>query len=373
MKMTHANQESETAKLAEENRRLRTHLDELLSHAYDNQQILHRHHEINLKLIAADGFVELVDCICRALPDTFSLDVVTLLIVDPHDEVSNMMALLNMEADKYPNLLVLRRHEKLSHELVFQQAPELGRYDASQHGLLFPAPLQAPESVAIVPLHRHHKLIGFLNFGSLQTDRFAPGMATDFLEVHASMVSICLENAINHERLKHLSMTDPLTGINNRRFVEQRLQEEISLSQRRATMLSCLYIDVDHFKRINDNLGHAVGDEVLREIATRIRRELRISDVLGRFGGEEFVVLLPDTHANDAVLVASRILRGISNEAFHLDEAAELSVTVSIGVSTIPVPDRSQPVSELSQALLTQADSALYRAKSEGRNRIITS
>lgn len=373
MELSHANQESEIARLADENSQLRARLGELLSHAHDNQQILNRHHGLNLQLISADGFVELIDCICRTMPQAFSLDVVTLLIVDPHDEVSNMMLLLKMEVDQFPNLLVLRRHEKLSQELVFLQGPELGLFDAARHGLLFPASLKAPSSIAIAPLHRHHKLIGFLSFGSADRDRFVPGMATDFLEIHASMISICLENAINHERLKYLSLTDPLTGVNNRRYVEQRLQEEISLSQRRSTTLSCLYIDVDHFKRINDSHGHTIGDDVLREVAARIRRELRISDVLGRYGGEEFVVLLPDTQIEDSVMVANRILRGISREKIRPDGETELAVTVSIGVSTMPVPDRSQPTGELALKLLTRADNALYRAKNEGRNRVVAS
>lgn len=371
MEVTRARLAVETTRLIEENQQLRARLQDLLQQANDNQQILQRHHELNLKLIAADGFIELIDDIFETLPHTSSLDVVSLLIIDAQDEVHDMMANLNLQAGQYSNLLLLRRHEKLNHDLVFLQKPEVGPYVAARHGHLFSVLSLIPASVAVIPLHRHHKLIGFLNLGSLQTNRFTKGMATDFIEVQASIVAICLENVMNHERLKHISLSDPLTGVRNRRYIEKRLHEEISLAQRHGTTLSCLYIDIDHFKLINDSLGHAHGDDVLCEVAARILNELRISDVLGRVGGEEFVVLLPHIEARDALMVAERIRISIGNERFQPDSGEAHPVTISIGISTMPAADRKQSPKELAQFLLSRADGALYQAKKEGRNRVV--
>jgi len=370
MESTHATSAIETDQLAEENRQLRERLQDLLLQAHDNQQILQRQHELNLKLIGAEGFLELIENIFQTLPQISSLDVVTLLLIDSQDRVRGMMAHLHVDISRYPNLLLLR-HEKQNGELFSLQKPEVGPYVAARHSVLFPATLPEPVSAAVVPLHRHNKLIGLLNFGSLQPDRFTKGMATDFIQVQASIVAICLENVINQERLKHISLTDPLTGVRNRRYIEKRLHEEISHAQRHQTPLSCLFIDIDHFKLINDSLGHAHGDDVLCEVAARIQSELRVYDVVGRFGGEEFVVLLPNILEEDAVLVADRIRIDIGNEPFQTDSREAISVTVSIGISTILAPDREQPPIELAQRLLTRADSALYRAKKEGRNKTI--
>ena len=113
------------------------------------------------------------------------------------------------------------------------------------------------------PLVRNRQLIGCLNIGSVQQERFIQGSATDFLERLAAIVAVCFENAFNHERLKLLGLLDPLTGIHNRRYFDERLDEEISRSLRQKERLSCLFLDIDHFKQFNDIYGHHIGDLVL--------------------------------------------------------------------------------------------------------------
>jgi len=371
MENPHIPPPADTAMLTQENQKLRARLQDLLRQASDNQKILQRQHELNLKLIAADGFIELISVIFRSMPAISSLEVVTLLVLDHQKEVRSLMTNLQIDLSDYPNLLI--RHEQLNHELIFLQRPEVGPFKSSRHDILFPDILPTPVSVAVIPLHRHHKLIGFLNLGSLQPDRFTSGMATDFIEFQASIIAVCLENAINHERLKHISLTDSLTGVSNRRYVEKRMLEEVSLALRHGTALSCLFIDIDYFKRINDRLGHAIGDDVLCAVTSRIKAELRISDVLGRFGGEEFVVILPNIKSVDAIVAGERIRTAIGEKPLRTNGGVECTITVSIGVSTLHDSARKQPPEQLVMNLLALADSALYQAKEKGRNQVIFS
>lgn len=171
------------------------------------------------------------------------------------------------------------------------------------------------------------------------------------------------------EELLALSRTDALTGLFNRRFFEERLQSEFARSNRYRAPLSCLMIDVDHFKKLNDAYGHPFGDKVLVEVAKVAKAALRDVDVLARYGGEEFIALLPETAPRDAFRVADRLREGIEqlNPVFQRgDEKTTVSVTASLGVATFPEAHISD-----AEMLLRCADDALYAAKKVGRNRVV--
>jgi two-component system cell cycle response regulator len=159
--------------------------------------------------------------------------------------------------------------------------------------------------------------------------------------------------------------------VNNRRYVERRLHEEIGRVTRQGYALSCLYIDIDHFKKINDTIGHQGGDEVLREVASRIKAELRLSDALGRYGGEEFLALLIDAESRDAAIVAERIRASVAEQTFATTADENLAVSVSIGVATLISPDRNATIESIAQQLIAQGDRALYQAKHNGRNQVV--
>jgi len=174
---------------------------------------------------------------------------------------------------------------------------------------------------------------------------------------------ILQELAAAQEKLREVSRTDGLTGVFNRRYLEGLLSRELDRSRRFGHPFSLLFVDVDHFKQLNDRLGHAFGDEVLIRTADVIRRLLRQADVIGRYGGEEFVIGLSEASAGVAGQVAERIRRAV--EAIELTHEGErVPVTISVGVATL-----SDPATDL-KALLVVADRELYRAKAEGRNRV---
>ena len=169
-----------------------------------------------------------------------------------------------------------------------------------------------------------------------------------------------------HENIKQLGLLDPLTGVNNRRFFDQRAQEEITLTIRNKASLSCLFIDIDHFKKINDLHGHQAGDAVLKHLASLLNSTMRTSDLLARYGGEEFVVILTNTGNDAAYDIAERIRTKISTTPFDIGSSEPLSITLSIGLTTIN--DRSD-ITTTSQLVII-ADQAMYAAKNAGRDNV---
>jgi two-component system cell cycle response regulator len=161
------------------------------------------------------------------------------------------------------------------------------------------------------------------------------------------------------------AVTDGLTGLHNRRYLERHLATLVQQAVGRRKPLSVLVLDIDHFKTINDQHGHLVGDDVLREFSRRVRKAVRGIDLTSRMGGEEFVVAMPDTDAALAMLVGERLRERIANDPFLTsDGAGSIAVTVSIGVASL-ISDDDTP-----EALLKRADEALYKAKRDGRNRV---
>ncbi len=162
-----------------------------------------------------------------------------------------------------------------------------------------------------------------------------------------------------------MAVTDPLTGLHNRRYMVGHLDNLVGRSNAGGKPTSVMMLDIDHFKKVNDTFGHAGGDEVLIEFAARLRRGLRGIDLCGRFGGEEFLVAMPDTDSEAANMVAERLRRFIADEPFNI-AGATLPVTASIGVTTVRAP------SDTSAEMLDRADRSLYAAKAAGRNRVMT-
>jgi diguanylate cyclase (GGDEF)-like protein len=193
----------------------------------------------------------------------------------------------------------------------------------------------------------------------------------DFHNRLASVTSVCLQNAINRERLIADGHTDPLTGWSNRRYLEARLPQEVALAVRHGEPLSCLILDVDHFKQVNDRYGHVAGDGVLREFAARVRDQLRTTDLAVRFGGEEFAVFLIRTGEEDARHVAERIRHRVAATPFRLPGGRLIPVTVSGGIAGLLPGEQLNDAAALGASMLRRADAALYRAKAAGRNRIL--
>jgi two-component system cell cycle response regulator len=162
-----------------------------------------------------------------------------------------------------------------------------------------------------------------------------------------------------------MAITDPLTGLYNRRYMESHLTALVEQAAARGKPLTALVLDIDYFKAINDTHGHDAGDDVLREFATRIRKSIRGIDLACRYGGEEFVIVMPETDMAVATIVAERLRRRIASEPFAIQQGVGMvEVTISIGIATLDAVDDD------ASSILKRADQALYRAKRDGRNRV---
>ncbi len=162
-----------------------------------------------------------------------------------------------------------------------------------------------------------------------------------------------------------MAITDALTGLYNRRYMETHVGTLVEQATARSKPLSVLVLDIDYFKAINDTHGHDAGDDVLREFALRIRKSIRGIDLACRYGGEEFVVIMPETDMAVATIVAERLRRRIASEPFPIQEGAgRVEVTISVGIATLGRDDSAA-------AMIKRADQALYRAKRDGRNRVV--
>jgi diguanylate cyclase (GGDEF)-like protein len=177
------------------------------------------------------------------------------------------------------------------------------------------------------------------------------------------LASLSAENAKLYRETQELAVTDGLTKLLLRRPLLERLEGELKRASQTDTPLSFILLDIDHFKSVNDTFGHPAGDKVLREIASLVKKRVRDVDLCGRYGGEEFAVLLPATDIKGATLVAERIREGIRKETFEL-RGESRTITVSLGVSSFPGDATTM------QALIERADEALYRSKENGRDRV---
>ncbi|MEM7757798.1 MAG: GGDEF domain-containing protein [Cyanobacteria bacterium P01_A01_bin.40] len=186
--------------------------------------------------------------------------------------------------------------------------------------------------------------------------------------------SLSLQTAEDMQRLSFLeyeNITDPLTELYNRRYLERQLQREIEIAQRYELPLSILLIDADHFKLINDNYGHQIGDLALCHLSKLIRTTIRHSDIAARYGGEEFLIIAPSTSSLVATALAEKLCQSIESHSLALpenfQEPREIQITVSIGVVSLGNQANN------SKKLFIAADKALYQAKQEGRNRVVVS
>jgi diguanylate cyclase (GGDEF)-like protein len=355
------------AVLQAENRRLQQHIDGMLHEARVNQDKLRRFDELECRVIGAPSLAELLQALLADYKALFELDAVTLALVDPQYEAARILG--EDGAGQPEGLLLLRDEQPLQQLYAAGARPMLCAPDVA-HDFLFEDVRVPLATVALLPLVHRGSFIGSLNLGSHDAARFAAGHGTDFLARLAALVPVCLVSALATERLKQAGLTDVLTGVHNRRYFESRCMEETRVAQRTGLPLSCLMLDVDHFKRINDSLGHPVGDEVLRHVARLIKAQLRGSDVVARYGGEEFIVLMPAAPQASALETAERIRRIVEAQSLPLGARGNVRVTISIGVAPLRLEPQPIDAAHCVSDMVKRADLALYQAKRTGRNRV---
>jgi diguanylate cyclase (GGDEF)-like protein len=224
------------------------------------------------------------------------------------------------------------------------------------------ANLHGMESLLILPLVVREAPIGTLALAGKRPDMFGASVRPA-LQALANQVAVALSNAASVARLEELATTDGLTGCYNKRYFNEQLKAKLQAAQRFGRKLSLIITDIDHFKGVNDTYGHATGDVVIQELGAILQKLKRETDVVARFGGEEFCVLCEETDTEGAVLLAERVRRQLEQTVFET-EHGKLKVTCSLGVASFPAhaPDAA--------GLFRISDRALYSAKHGGRNRV---
>ncbi|MGA7459861.1 MAG: sensor domain-containing diguanylate cyclase [Candidatus Korobacteraceae bacterium] len=219
-----------------------------------------------------------------------------------------------------------------------------------------------PSSIVCMPVRTGGKVLGLMQLVNSDMQIYQRGEM--LLQALADYAAIAIENARAMQRIQELSITDDCTGLYNARHLTTVLAEEVPRSQRFGYEFSVLFLDLDHFKRINDEYGHLNGSKLLAQFGRLLRENLRLVDAAFRYGGDEFVVLLPQTGKDAAIMVARRLMTMFTAAKWHALQEVQLALTASIGIASYPHDGST------SQAIVQLADDMMYRVKQSGRDNI---
>lgn len=320
---------------------------ELLENARRNEALLRRLQSFELQLLSCQCWYDLLILLLEGLPQQFDLNAITLKVCDP-DGTLKQAILQSLDLDQAMLVNQIEFHTNVPIIDVMAVSP--------------PPPWQ---SGLALPLHRNSEYLGQLRLYSSDASRFLNGMATDFMQHLAAVIAACLVMVKQSEEQARLALTDPLTGVDNRRGFERAYEREWARGQRQYHVFSLLLIDIDHFKRINDVHGHGTGDRALKTLCHTLKEVMRPTDQIGRLGGEEFVLLLPGCQPEQLAQVAERVRAAIASCRVPNDQGDLLSMTASGSyLSITPRPHQYLPLHQVLEFL----DVYLYRAKQAGRN-----
>src|SRR5438067_459543 len=218
-------------------------------------------------------------------------------------------------------------------------------------------------SVVCVPLRAKHRTLGVIQLINCVLDNFGD-TEMFFLQALCDYAAIAIDNARAVEKIQELTITDDCTGLYNARHLYKTLEAEVYRSARFGYEFSVIFMDLDHFKLVNDTYGHLVGSKLLQEIGFKVKSQLRLIDYAFRYGGDEFVILLPQTEKNSALVVAKRLQEMMRKTQFLTDEGLNLNVRCSMGLATYPEDAKS------SHEIIRQADEMMYMVKNSSRDNI---
>ena len=348
---------------------LKRRVKEMTAEAANNETILKKTQARELSLLRADSLAQLLRAMVEGLRESYSLDAISVVLLDPEHEIRHLLLANGERPDEFKQVFFVDSLVGLAPQLTALHKPWLGPFVGADHHLLFPGSSNL-KSAALLPLPRKDRATGALCFGSRDPARFTRHHGTDFLSHLGAVAAVCLENSVNRARLLRAGITDFLTGWHNRRYLQQRMKEELARAQRRGGTIACLMIDIDRFKAVNDGYGHLAGDNALKEVAQRVDTQIRSMDTAARFGGDELAILLPEASSAEAATLAERIREVIAAVPFALTAEVERTLTVSVGVASVSPGRHETDLKAVADRLLADADAALYRAKAMGRNRV---
>ncbi|MDY0267585.1 GGDEF domain-containing protein [Trichloromonas sp.] len=328
----------------------------LIERFRENEELARKFHEVESSILSVLNFRDFFEHLLLDIGEIFAIPQVWFSLLDDVD----LSRLIRHSAT---SKLLRERIKVVDRETFAQLLPDTERPLLVNEGLhrylrLLPASgLQALGSLALVPVTLDGEVVGSLNLADRSVSRYAPGLNTVLVERLALKVSLCLSNVTAHEKLQKVAHYDPLTELLNRRAMESILQREFDRARRYARPLSLVFIDLDDFKRVNDTYGHDCGDLLLKHLAAGLSRLCRASDVVTRFAGDEFVLILPETGRERAEKLMVRILGDLARHPLLVDREP-IRITASYGIAS----SENDAIGDTA-ALLKVADQQLYASK----------
>jgi diguanylate cyclase (GGDEF)-like protein len=337
--------------------------DDLIERLNENERIAHQFFELQASVLSIHNFRDFFDRLLKGIEERFKVPYVWVSLITS-GRVTRLVKTFIASEDFLRHLNFIDREAFLqitdgSHK------PRLANSDLEIYRNLLPFGQNMPfRSFAMVPITFEGKPAGSLNFADTSPERYQPGIDTGFLAQLGMIVSICLSNVAAHEELNTLAFKDPLTGLLNRRAMENVLKREFGRARRYLIPMSLIFIDLDHFKKVNDTYGHDYGDDLLKFVATSLSEMARESDIIARFAGDEFVIILPGTSVVEAEKFIKRVKEYFNDNSLNF-KGDRILAQFTCGISSVGDDGVNDPV-----ALIKKADERLYVAKEtrpEGR------
>ena len=333
-----------------------TNIEDLYALLKENEEITLKFHKVESKILSILNFKDFFEGLLTSIRDTFSIPYVWISLLQG-TELQELMADMDVSAMLKEKTNIIDRQYFL--DLIDNDmTPLLANDDLKPfYKLLPPNQKYLMKSIAIAPISLDGEIIGSLNQGDISPRRFEPGIDTSLLAQLAIKVSLCLSNVTAHEKLKFFAFRDPLTELLNRRVMDKILKREFARSNRYHKVLATIFLDIDGFKMINDTFGHDIGDLVLKYTADILLKLTRDTDVVARFAGDEFVIILPETNSDQALHLMDRFQDFLNTNPFQKDSVV-INVSTSYGVACTD----NLAVKE-AEDLLKVADQKLYELK----------
>jgi len=341
-------------KLQQENSELKAYVASVMAQVSENERLFSRLFELEAQLLRAIDAEDLCFKLLRGLRAGFELEMVRLWF-----DRSSFVGQCRLSAVSGQDLTWIEKGEVIQMGLANKKVWLLRLAKVSDFPWLELRD-SSLASMALLVLGDLNRPFGVLGLGSKDGARFHPNRSTDFLQHLGQIIGLTLENAFARDRLATLSVTDSLTGMHNRRFFQPHSHQHLSQWFGKNICVACLYFDVDNFKTVNDTLGHAIGDELLRKVTEKAKLCIRSQDTLIRMGGDEFAAFLPACSLEKSKEIAQRMV-----DACVATEISNVRIGISVGVAfSSNTQDKSVAT------LVKEADQAMYVAKALGGSRV---
>jgi diguanylate cyclase (GGDEF)-like protein len=336
----------------------------LIEQVKHNDEITRKFFEIEKRILSILNYKDLFESLLREIKIKFNMPYTWISIIEKSDLFNFIQSLETSD--------ILKKHMNIVDKNTFlklvgtKTTPLLINDNLKAYSKLIPRQdKHTIRSIAISPISLDGEIIGSLNQAHILPGHFKPGLDTSSLEQLAVKISFCLSNVTAHEKLKFLAYIDSLTGLLNRRAMENALKREFNREKRYKRMLSVVFIDLDDFKSVNDIYGHDRGDELLKYVARQLFDISRDTDIVARYAGDEFIFILPETSAASTKILMNRLKDYFISNPLNT-AGTSIPVSISFGVASTEDKTIKNPA-----MLLKKADEMLYKAKAERKTAAI--